>query len=630
MIKKFIAIRVLLCQLGLIILLSFFSCNPSAENGEKIAVLPVFNTAVANSEFEGKTPEQKWNYLLKTFDYKHNTSAEFEDWFLEKFETLSKGDYTPDESVVKAICQKFSAFYYFTAGKVFAEYTLYSNDSTAFRSSKNYAYDLMAQYFVFDRQIDSTAKYLAKLEKGLWSESNTSLMISYFNTKAELESLKGNLFEAVINFKKALDHVSEDDVYNRFMLELSIAGMYVDFHFNDKAQFHVDRAYKLLPFDSIPEKFLNTLGVVEFNSGNYERANRIFSRAVQFGKKDGRPEILAPLYANYANLRRREGKFEEALEFTAKSDSICGVNDYMAVGFLINRLNRADIYLEQTRYDEALNELQMAYPDLKAYDILNFNKAYYGSLYKIYDKLGMKALADSNFRLFTEYEKEGKGDIGLRAVSEWELATERERAAKETNRINMALDKEVRSKYLIALILSLLLLFLAIGYLLIYRKRLSEKEKFQQESDRLRQDLEYKSKALLTESINNLTIQNTKEEILGELEEILNRLPDKTKKEFSGLTYRLSAGKDSNFLEEFENRFNGVYESFYKVLLQQAPDLTPNELRICAFIRLNITSKDIARLTGKSLGTLDNTRTFIRKKLNLDSDINLQKFLLDL
>lgn len=297
---------------------------------------------------------------------------------------------------------------------------------------------------------------------------------------------------------------------------------------------------------------------------------------------------------------------------------------------MLNRINRADIYFDQTRYNEALNELELAYPDLKAYDILNFNKAYYGSLYKVYDKLGMKALADSNFRLYTEYEKEEQGDFALSAVSEWELATQRERAVKETNRINLALEKEVRSKYLIGMTLSLVLLFFSIGYLLIFRRRISEREKFQAEQARLRQELEDKSKGLLTEALNNISVSNIKEEILSELETILDRLPDKTKREFSGLTSRLSSGKNDNFLEEFENRFIGVYESFYNSLLERSPDLTPNELRLCAFIRLNITSKDIARLTGKSLGTLDNNRTFIRKKLKLDSDINLHKYLIEL
>jgi len=81
-------------------------------------------------------------------------------------------------------------------------------------------------------------------------------------------------------------------------------------------------------------------------------------------------------------------------------------------------------------------------------------------------------------------------------------------------------------------------------------------------------------------------------------------------------------------LEEFEKRFTGVHEDYYTKLLDVAPDLSPNELRICAFIRLNITTKDIASITGKSTGTIENIRISIRKKLNLDTGTNLQRHLL--
>lgn len=622
-------IKFLPFQFGLFLLITLIACKPIEEKEYANPVKPVFNPTVANSELEGKTPEQKWDYLLKTFDYKHPKSAEFEEWFLEKFNDVKEEDFTPSEAIVKAIHEQFSGFKYFIAGKAFAEYTLFSEYPTPFQSSKNLAYDLMAQYFLFDKQLDSTAKYLAKLEKGLGSESSKHLNISYFNTKAELESLKGNMFEAVVNFNRALDNVPKTDVINQFMLNLSIAGMYSDYDFIDKAKYHVDVAYKLLPFDSIPEKYLNTLGVVEYKAGNFILADKIFERAVQFANKQGRPEIIAPTYTNYANLRLREKKYDEAMDFLSKSDSISGVNG-MQVGFLINRLNRTEIYYYQGLYDEALNELQLAYPDLIAYDVLNFNIAYHESLFKIYDKLGIQALADRNHRKFTEYQNEYQGNISISAISEWELAAERERAIVETNAVNSALEREVRNKYLIALVLTILLLFLSFSYFFIFRKRLLEREKFQMVRVRLQKALEEKSKTLLTESLNNLTIQNTKEEILLEIDEILARLPDKTKKEFSALTYKLRFGKDSNFLYEFESRFLGVYETFYEKLLEQAPDLTPNELRVCAFMRLNITSKDIARLTGKRGGTIDNNKTVIRKKLNLSSDDNLQKYLLNL
>ena len=90
----------------------------------------------------------------------------------------------------------------------------------------------------------------------------------------------------------------------------------------------------------------------------------------------------------------------------------------------------------------------------------------------------------------------------------------------------------------------------------------------------------------------------------------------------------LKTAPSKGFLEEFETRFKGVYEDFYVKLRTLAPELTPHEIRICALMRLNISSKEMAVLTNRTQGTIDNTRSAIRKKLQLDDQVNLQEFIL--
>ena len=83
-------------------------------------------------------------------------------------------------------------------------------------------------------------------------------------------------------------------------------------------------------------------------------------------------------------------------------------------------------------------------------------------------------------------------------------------------------------------------------------------------------------------------------------------------------------------INEFETRFTGVYEQYYEKLKNLAPELSPNDLRICALMRLNISTKEIALLTNRTAGTVDNTRSSIRKKLKLEDDTNLQEYLLNI
>ena len=68
-----------------------------------------------------------------------------------------------------------------------------------------------------------------------------------------------------------------------------------------------------------------------------------------------------------------------------------------------------------------------------------------------------------------------------------------------------------------------------------------------------------------------------------------------------------------NNLKEFELRFKKVHTLFYEKLNEKFPLLTPNDKTLCAFLRLNMTSKQISSVTLKSLRSIDNARSRLRK-----------------
>ena len=78
---------------------------------------------------------------------------------------------------------------------------------------------------------------------------------------------------------------------------------------------------------------------------------------------------------------------------------------------------------------------------------------------------------------------------------------------------------------------------------------------------------------------------------------------------------------------EFEMRFKEIHEDFYTQLGQLFPNLTPNELRLCAFLKLNLSTKEISSITYQSPESIKTARYRLRKKLNLDRDSNLTSFL---
>src|SRR5690625_239614 len=79
----------------------------------------------------------------------------------------------------------------------------------------------------------------------------------------------------------------------------------------------------------------------------------------------------------------------------------------------------------------------------------------------------------------------------------------------------------------------------------------------------------------------------------------------------------LAESNSPNFL----SRFIEVYPEFYNQLITEYPDLTTADIKLCALLKLNYTTKEIAEITFCSVRTVQNRMYRIRKKINLPSEI---------
>lgn len=81
--------------------------------------------------------------------------------------------------------------------------------------------------------------------------------------------------------------------------------------------------------------------------------------------------------------------------------------------------------------------------------------------------------------------------------------------------------------------------------------------------------------------------------------------------------------------QELELNFEKINEEFYKNIITRFPDLTPNERKLCAYLRLNLSTKDICAITSQTLRSIEIARTRLRDKLGLkNSETDLNSFLL--
>ncbi|WP_415325845.1 transcriptional regulator [Chryseobacterium sp. MMS23-Vi53] len=79
----------------------------------------------------------------------------------------------------------------------------------------------------------------------------------------------------------------------------------------------------------------------------------------------------------------------------------------------------------------------------------------------------------------------------------------------------------------------------------------------------------------------------------------------------------------------FMTRFREVYPEFYEKLTSQYPDLTLGDIKFCAFLKLNFSGKDIMEAENLSIRTVENKKYRLRKKLELTSDVDLGKWMME-
>jgi FixJ family two-component response regulator len=78
----------------------------------------------------------------------------------------------------------------------------------------------------------------------------------------------------------------------------------------------------------------------------------------------------------------------------------------------------------------------------------------------------------------------------------------------------------------------------------------------------------------------------------------------------------------------FETHFDQAHQDFINRLKSTYPHLTQSDLKLCAYLRLNISSKEIAHLLNISLRGVEVRRYRLRKRINISTEENLYEFLL--
>ncbi|MEN8703460.1 MAG: triple tyrosine motif-containing protein [Polaribacter sp.] len=143
-------------------------------------------------------------------------------------------------------------------------------------------------------------------------------------------------------------------------------------------------------------------------------------------------------------------------------------------------------------------------------------------------------------------------------------------------------------------------------------------------NDKLRSNIESKNRELATSTMSIIR----KNEFLNTIKQEL------TSNGNSGIAKVIKfIDKNLNNTDDwkmFQEAFNNADKKFLKKIKAKHPELTPNDLRMCAYLRLNLSSKEIAPLLNISPRSVEVKRYRLRKKINLPHDANLTNYILEI
>jgi PAS domain S-box-containing protein len=147
------------------------------------------------------------------------------------------------------------------------------------------------------------------------------------------------------------------------------------------------------------------------------------------------------------------------------------------------------------------------------------------------------------------------------------------------------------------------------------------------EIERIGHELESNQKAITAASLKLLQNSERDAQTIGRLEDIEKNTDPTGKKKISTLISDYKRISYNSNWDEFEILFEKVHSSFYEKLNELYPSLTANERKICAFLKLNMSNKDIAQITFQSDEALKKARLRLRQKLEIERETNLVTFL---
>lgn len=443
-------------------------------------------------------------------------------------------------------------------------------------------------------------------------------------------------------------------------------------------------------FDNYKAMFYNNIGAVYYKRNEFNKAENYFLRALEINKNNNTDKELVNNYNNLAGVSVALGKLDLALDYVLKAIMLLD-SEKDARSYYFLQCSIGNLYYIKGDYSLALSYLTNAMNNQRNMNFASELVQTYSVLVDVYAVMGIRdsvksylnksllLVEDMNnvhvkslllYKMAGFYKEEGEYEKAYRALEESTLLndsiTQTDSRKKmstmdqvyESNkkaRDNEALLQEVTLRKLasdrlwIIMACFVVLLIVTIVFLINVSKNkerknqlqkkfvdqqteLFEKEKMAQKLKELElsRTLDQRNRELTSYTLHLLKNNEFISDLNDELKQLLLELNPKDKlhrEHLRQIINKLHCQSFTNDWDEFRYYFEQVHPSFYDNLEKNFPDLTSKDKRLCAFVCLGFSSKEISAITFKEVRSIESARNRLRKKLNIPTTEDLKDFL---
>ena len=363
------------------------------------------------------------------------------------------------------------------------------------------------------------------------------------------------------------------------------------------------------------------LGAYYTHAQKKDSAELFYTKANQISEKLNDPKLLTYGLNNFASFKIDNGEYDVAEKKLREALKICDSVQEMPMLIPFIYLNLGVIYNKKTQYLFAKTFLEKALFLAESGGSLYVRMRANEELYACSKEL--KNYQDA-FRFIERYHilkdsNDRKGNHQNLAALEMKYNYVHLLKAQEV--------KEQRNKLLFAGALIVFVFFIILLILLFQKQRIKVKN-FKLQQKLVDDKLERNNTMLASHLLHMVSINERKLSLI----KILKEQVPYVKKDNQPIVQKVIEGfesdQDAMLWKEFEIRFTEVHKEFYAKLAKLNPNLTLNEKRLCAFLLLNMTTKEITCITGQSIKAIEQARFRLRKQLAItNNQVTLSDFL---